>query len=268
MYRTRVIDWLLADEISNNPFLSVVESIAAGKTIFGENPWLAAVEKNGFVHGCVCIVDPDGMVTTPLPEESWETVAQAVLDSGVQIDRINGPEKTSSAIGTLVGKATGRTIDVTHRWQTFQLESLVWPPSPAPGELRLATEADEETIEKWGVLYGEEKPAPVSIPAFLKNKVDEGDLYLWEHESARCLVAVSGRTNNCARVSAVFTPKENRGSGYAAIAVATVSQMLLNEGRQYCTLVVDVDDKHVMRIYERLGYEPIGSKASVRLVAT
>ncbi|MEZ5093819.1 GNAT family N-acetyltransferase [Nocardioides sp.] len=58
------------------------------------------------------------------------------------------------------------------------------------------------------------------------------------------------------RVGPVFTPREHRGRGYAAAAVALVSARLLEQGVRVC-LFTDQANPTSNALYERLGYRRV-----------
>lgn len=62
----------------------------------------------------------------------------------------------------------------------------------------------------------------------------------------------------------VFEPY--RGNGYAGEIMSSVIDMLKNDsGKQELYLTVKKDNKTAIKIYERLGFEQIGTKAFVRV---
>jgi predicted GNAT family acetyltransferase len=63
-------------------------------------------------------------------------------------------------------------------------------------------------------------------------------------------------TRNGISVSAVYTPLELRGRGYATACVGALSRMLLASGWGYCALFADLSNTAANCIYERIGYRP------------
>ena len=55
----------------------------------------------------------------------------------------------------------------------------------------------------------------------------------------------------------VYTPPSLRGRGYASAGVASVSQLLLEEGRRWCFLLTDVANPTTQHLYEAIGYRPV-----------
>jgi predicted GNAT family acetyltransferase len=68
------------------------------------------------------------------------------------------------------------------------------------------------------------------------------------------MAAISGYTPNGLRVSAVFTPEEERRKGYASNTVATLSQRALEGGRSHCVLFAESHHAATLRVYEAIGY--------------
>jgi predicted GNAT family acetyltransferase len=61
------------------------------------------------------------------------------------------------------------------------------------------------------------------------------------------------------RVSAVYTPPEHRGYGYAGANVAALSQRSLDDGASACMLYTDAANPTSNKVYERIGYRQVGA---------
>jgi predicted GNAT family acetyltransferase len=82
------------------------------------------------------------------------------------------------------------------------------------------------------------------------------------------MAAVSGYTPNGLRVSAVFTPEDQRRRGYASNTVAMLSQRALDSGRSHCVLFAESDHVGTQRVYENIGYRHSHATVLVELAAT
>jgi predicted GNAT family acetyltransferase len=58
-------------------------------------------------------------------------------------------------------------------------------------------------------------------------------------------------------ISYVYTPPEHRRRGYATAVVARLSQEILDEGKQFCSLYTDLSNATSNSIYRKIGYRPI-----------
>ena len=69
-----------------------------------------------------------------------------------------------------------------------------------------------------------------------------------------------------AEVGSVFTPKEERGNGYAYNLVYRVSKELLDSGLEYCVLFTDDANPVSNHVYEKIGYEKRAETAEILFV--
>ena len=56
-------------------------------------------------------------------------------------------------------------------------------------------------------------------------------------------------------VSAVYTPPEERGKGYAYNLIYRISKELLDSGDKYCVLYTDDSNPISNHVYEKIGYK-------------
>jgi hypothetical protein len=89
------------------------------------------------------------------------------------------------------------------------------------------------------------------------QKITDRQLYLWDDVGPVSMCAASRPTAHGIAVSLVYTPPELRRRGYARSAVAALSQDLLDEGWQLCTLFADLANPTSNHIYQEIGYTPV-----------
>lgn len=258
--------WLVRHERDNNDILSVAYAIESRHPSFhGENV-LARLDTGDGICGCF-IITASGRIHLPdMPGEILQVVCADLIAREIPLRQISATGPTAVEMAKLWSSATGDSWKIDEEWQAFRVDEVVMPDRPAHGVLRLADDSERELVEAWGNDYGEEQPAPIDVATFLLGKMDVGELYLWDDNGPRVLVAVSAKTKHCARVSAVYTPLDNRRRGYASIAVATASCELLLAGAQVCSLSVAINDTDVMRIYEKIGYRKTNIRTSIQLL--
>ena len=147
--------------------------------------------------------------------------------------------------------------------RVYRLTRVI-PPRPVAGFMRMPNRSDHDVIADW-------------VHAFMVEALDEDDrpgsegaadrwiagrgrsLYVWEVDGALVsLAGVTGPTPNGIRVGPVYTPPELRGRGYASALVAQVTQAQLDSGRQFVFLFTDAANATSNRIYQAIGYEPVG----------
>ncbi len=90
-------------------------------------------------------------------------------------------------------------------------------------------------------------------------------LGVWEDEGRVVSYAgFGGRTPHGVRVDPVYTPPEQRGRGYASACTAALSQYLLERGHQRCFLHPDLASATANKIYQAIGYRPVGDVLEIR----
>lgn len=88
------------------------------------------------------------------------------------------------------------------------------------------------------------------------NSYLEKGYYVLEKNGKIISQAVIGRKLiNGKSISAVYTPKEERGNGYAYNLVYEISKKCLEQGADYCVLYTDADNPISNHVYEKIGYE-------------
>jgi predicted GNAT family acetyltransferase len=90
-----------------------------------------------------------------------------------------------------------------------------------------------------------------------EEKVQNGTLYLWVDGVPRSMAARTLPTPHGEAVGFVYTPPSQRRKGYASALVARLSQSILDDGKQFCTLYTDLANPASNRIYQQIGYSAI-----------
>jgi hypothetical protein len=247
--------WLLEREAENNVMLSVAYLIKQGARPFRAPAYLATIEIDDRVVGCAIRPPPDGVYLTDLPSAVIPMVAAQLKSLEGPVPEVTGPLASASEFAR---HWRAERWVVHSRLQRYTLEVVVPPRSPARGSLRTGNEADLPMLDEWAADYRSEVGSKVDAAAFFRTMVERGLLHLWDDGGPRCVVTASGLTPNGARISAAYTPKAYRGNGYAASAVAAVSQSVLDGGKRFCVIVADADDPIPNAIYRNLGYAPNG----------
>ena len=138
----------------------------------------------------------------------------------------------------------------------FRLTRVI-APRPAAGRLRLPEPRDWPALRAWAPRYERDVNAPLDVQGFFQEMARRGCLYVWDDGGAKCVLAMSGRTPNARRISAVYTPNEFRRNGYAANAVAAACEIALADDASFCVLFADREPSQPSRVYRRVGFEPV-----------
>jgi predicted GNAT family acetyltransferase len=129
--------------------------------------------------------------------------------------------------------------------------------------MRRASEADLDLVRKWVQAFVAEvlpndAVTPEQLAAVAARRVGEGELYLWERDDVPVGIAgCAGSTRNGIRITNVYTPKALRGQGIASALVASLSALMLAQGRVFCFLYIDAANPVSAHVYESVGYRPV-----------
>lgn len=254
--------WLMEKEDLNNGLLSLASVLLNEEHVFSPPYWFGGVVTDDKIVGCGIHARPDGLVITEVPDVALPYMVKSLGPLGDQLCRVYGPDKTAEKFADLWGEIVNVAPQIQSRWHIYRATQLKPPQFGAQGNLRSGENFDLKLVREWGRAYGKEKPAPLDVADFMNRKLDSGDLYIWENGSPMTLITLSGRTDNGIRISAVYTPPEYRGHGYASAAVIAISQSMLDSGIRWITLSAERDDP-AERVYQRIGFKIIGSKISI-----
>lgn len=247
------------DEAFNNGMLSIMSLIDAGSDIFERPAWLATIEDDNEIIGCAVHARPDGLHVSEIPEAAVPVLFDAIDKDVGMPHRIMASQANSESLSRMWREKAGANVTLSTRWHVYRLDELVPPKRRTDGVLRKGRAKERELVAEWGRHYGDEKPAPVDVSDFMVRKLNDGDLFVWDDDGAKTILTLSGKMGKCVRISAVYTPPEFRGRGYASTATADLSQLQFDSGFGALTLTAMIDDP-AERIYIRLGYEEIGTR--------
>lgn len=141
----------------------------------------------------------------------------------------------------------------------------------AEGSQRLARPDEAHLVADWMIESQlEAKSSEMDYEAMLKKAsqyINENRVYFFEKDDmVVSMVIKERRLVNGVLLSYVYTPVEYRGEGYAAANVYYLSKVLLDEGNEFCTMMVDRRNPLSVRSYEKIGYQVVEDIAEYRLM--
>lgn len=123
---------------------------------------------------------------------------------------------------------------------------------------REATEKDRDTLTQYIKEFHKEALDEDISDEDVNKKFElyfEKGYYVLEKEGKIVSQAVIGRQLIKGKaVSGVYTPKGERGNGYAYNVVYALSKKSLDEGAEYCVLYTDAENPISNHVYEKIGY--------------
>jgi GNAT superfamily N-acetyltransferase len=252
----RVRPFLLEREAQYNVLLGLLSDIARGRyTEF----WMATLEDDGELLGCVLQTPPHPMALTELGPEAIAVLMETLLSHHPRLDGVAGPVRTVDVFGALWQTQTGARTTLDMAQGIYQITEVRFPDKLAAGTMRGITRADFPLLDGWVGGFNAETGLPklADNRVFLEARLPAPSLFVLEDDGPVSMAGWSGPTPTGVRVNAVYTPPEHRGKGYASAIVARLSQQLLDEGRRFCFLYTDLKNPQSNRIYQRLGYRHV-----------
>ena len=212
----------------------------------------------------------------PMPDQAAVLLARTLLDRDEPVLGANGALPTVQIFCEEMARATGRTAAVGQHTRLFELGELK-EPAPAEGRLRPATLAEQDLVASWYDAFmaaADEQagrapgasPHETLAPEEMRHRIEGGRIFLWQDAGGTPvnLTAATMPAYGVSRVGPVFTPKEQRGRGYASQAVYQVSAFLRDRGERAC-LFTDQANPTSNKIYEALGYDRLLDMANLRV---
>ncbi|MFC5727901.1 MULTISPECIES: GNAT family N-acetyltransferase [Nocardioides] len=240
--------------------------------------WFAVVTgRGGEIAGLAMRTAPHPPYLLRMPDDAAVALADAVLARDEDVAGANGLRPTTDVFAHRIADAAGARVQVAMHTRLFELGRLI-EPQPVPGRLRPARRDEAGLALGWirqFMLDADEqagrKPGTGQDPEHftigdVERKLEEGVLWFWVDEGDRPvhLTAANPPAFGVSRVGPVFTPKEERGRGWASNAVAEVSRMLRDRGLRI-TLFTDQANPTSNRLYLALGYRAVVDTVELRI---
>lgn len=258
------LEYLEANEVLNGLMLGIAFRLSHSAPRRRNRPFLAVVEDGGELVGAAVMTPPRKMVLYSQLADC-QPVVQALGDaldgSRWTVPAVLGPANVADAWAKMWERENNQPPKPGMRQRVFELRQ-VQPLNLPLGTLRLAAADDFERVVAW--IQGFHVDANIqddseSAELLARGKMQNGDLFLWENDAGEVvsMAAKARPTRHGITVSLVYTPAELRGRGYATVCVATLSQQLLDDGFQFCTLFTDLGNPVSNYIYEKIGYKAV-----------
>jgi RimJ/RimL family protein N-acetyltransferase len=263
-YAAAVLPLLSADPASHTIGLTVVENARRRATPLPEPEmfgWWS--QPDGRVSGAVSVTPPYPLLLEVAPEE---TLRALVTTLGPRLTGANGPLGTVTQLAALWAAQTGGSPRLVLASRLFRLAELLRPvPGPA-GHARPATDSDVELLAAWTRDFDAETPGPQRTESHLaaaRDRVGWDGYRLWCTDDGTP-VSMAGLTRPAAgsvRIGPVFTPREQRGRGYAAAVTAAASEAA-RERAGVVVLFTDLANPTSNALYPRIGFRPVADRAT------
>jgi len=267
-------DHLRSEPVRHTVPLTVLETLRQrGPSAFGESPPIFGWHRSavGAVDGACLQTPPFPLLLASLPAVSAAPLLDALAADGRSPAAVNLAAEHADSFLAAWQSVTGGYGTTRMRMRLFRLGVLV-PPDPAPpGAARVAGQGDRDLLVDWHEAFGRESSGagPEDAARVVADRLSHDGLMLWD--AGGDPVAMAGLTRQMAgvaRVGEVYTPPNHRRRGYGAAITTAVSQAALDAGAAAVVLYTDLANPTSNALYQRLGYEPVGDRVLLDLVAS
>jgi uncharacterized protein len=259
------------EEAINNLIYGIALWIATFPDHYGSPPYLATVQESDTLVCAAVMTPPYNLVihaATPAPT-AFDLLIDHLRHGARAVPGVTGRSDPAREFAGHWQERTGQAHSLNRQMRVFELQVVDWPTLP-PGHFRPATQVDLPLVYRWYCDFGKEALVNDLAPPTeegVRRSISDGNVYLWDDGGPVALAARGRRLPHGASIGPVYTPPAKRGHGYASACVAALSQAILDAGAHYCTLFTDVANPTSNRIYQRLGYQPLGDFADYRFHA-
>jgi predicted GNAT family acetyltransferase len=263
---------LLRREAVNGLMLGICLRLAAGGTYGEQAPFLATVSSSGLELAAV--MTPPFKLQLYAPgepsQEALERLADGIQEARYPVPAVLAPETLGRRFAKIWCARSGADSRVGMRQRVYELREVQSIRLP-PGQCRAATAADLELVRDWAhgfhaACFGESEPTRAIRSG--EDMVATGDLFLWFDGGPVSMAGRTRRTPHGQCVSYVYTPPEHRRRGYATAVVAHLSQRILDDGCEFCTLYTDLSNPTSNSIYQQIGYRPVADVVDIHFEQT
>jgi predicted GNAT family acetyltransferase len=262
-FRAHVQSFLAEREAENNLPLALTAGIADNLQTYSEEaPLLASVESESGIEVVAIMTPPRNLViSTSRDDAALSFLAAALHDAKYQLPGVIGREQDVAPFARAWCELTGTNSRRYMSERIYRLDSVIDPP-PVAGRLRQCDESDLPIVVPWLDGFGHDTGQPIGNPKSFFAGPDRA-LFFWVDQEPVTMAGAMAPTPNGRRVGAVYTPPEFRRRGYASACVAALSRHLLSEGRKFCFLFTDLDNRTTNHIYQEIGYRPVCDAAEI-----
>lgn len=192
-------------------------------------------------------------------EELYRFAAEKLYEIDPDLEGVNTEKEVSQIFAKEFCKIAGKEPKVRFEMRILVLENLAEAKLRDDVIFRKATKEDKEVLNEYRRRFSEEalneNLTPEELEEIFYRNLERGS-YVLEKNGKIVATAVTNRHLSKGKsVGSVFTPKEERGKGYAYNVVYRLSKELLDSGLEYCVLFTDDSNPISNHVYEKIGYE-------------
>jgi GNAT superfamily N-acetyltransferase len=249
-------------ESANGLMLGLGIRLVHEPNAYGSQPYFATVQSAADLRVAALMTPPHKLQVYAPQGREWVgvgMVADGLLHGRWSVPGVMAGEAVAETFAAIWHSKTGASYQIGMRQRIYELRHVVHPGYPA-GEFRPAAIEDVALVRQWARGFYEDCFGDGRHEQSMRSaeeKVKAGTLYLWVDGVPRSMAARIRPTPHGEAVGYVYTPPSQRRKGYASAVVARLSQRILDDGKQFCTLYTNLANPTSNHIYQQIGYTAI-----------
>lgn len=255
-----------ADKTRHRLMLGIAIALQKRPDAFGEKtPLMAAHLRQNAQPDFIAMMTPPFPLLiwfeTQLGEKELKELALTIKEKGWDLPGVNGIASCSSRFASAWAEINQINAQPVMHSMSYELTEVLFPDPMPTGSFRFAQENQAEILLKYMNEMQDDLNVTVRIEYTLEhmhNFIGNKRIGIWLVDDQPVSMAMSNRPQlTSIGISAVYTPNEYRGKGYASAVVATLSQELLNQGYQRINLFTDLANPTSNKIYKAIGFNEV-----------
>lgn len=256
--------FLEQDEIANNLILGATLRLQARGRSSRRHPPFLATAADGDRLVAAALMTPPRRLWLACPDADpipLRLLAQVLQASKIAVPGVSAPTPVAEEMARQWQRLTGSRYELLMKQRLLVLHAVT-PPTWPHGRFRPARMEDIDLLARWiHAFQSEALPHETAdfqtAQLIAANLLQAGSLFLWDDKGPVSMAAQARPTRRGSAINLVYTPPEKRGQGYASACVAGLSQHILHNGFEFCTLFTDQTNPTSNHIYQAVGYRPV-----------
>jgi RimJ/RimL family protein N-acetyltransferase len=249
----------LAQRPERNVAATVLASVRSGRYADSRPLFAYGRAADGTVNLAVLRTPPWPLLASDLDPALADGLLERWLASDPDLPGVSGTLAAARAVSDAWCRRSGGQSRCRMQMALHSLDTVVDPPRPASGSLRLPRQGERALLLDWHRAF--ERDAGVAVSdepgALIDERLGHDGWLVWDDHGPVSLVGVNRPVAGTVRLGPVYTPPELRNRGYASAAVAAASRRALTQGATRCILFTDLANPTSNGIYGQVGYRRI-----------
>ncbi|KUI25914.1 GNAT family N-acetyltransferase [Mycobacterium sp. GA-2829] len=254
---------------ARRPMVHTIElSVLRERMPADDDPILLTVWDGDELLGAAMRTPPLPLLCGGLHAAPTAAVVGEMVGAGMTLPGVRGPRGFADEFAAQWCAATGASRARTDVERLYRLGTLT-APTGVPGTHRVARRSDDPALVEYQCAFAVEAfghtPDRTRAQATLDSARSVGNAFLlWSAGGAPVAMAgVRRPTVGVSRIGPVYTAPEVRGRGYGAAVTAAACRWALAAGADQVVLFADIGNPTSNRVYQRLGFVPVGDSVTV-----